>query len=78
MISRAEDQQCYYAPLSVTDPSPKGSVDIRTGSRIRKIVLSPNDETTAFILEDYRQGETILKMELYHTEDILKFLPTPR
>lgn len=50
-------------------------VDTRVESRIRKVVVSPDDEFTAFILEEHRQEERILKIGLYRIEDMLRFLP---
>lgn len=51
-------------------------VDTRVQSRICKIVVSPNDEMTAFILEEPRQGHTVLKLGLYRTDDMLSLMPT--
>ena len=34
--------------------------------------MSPNDEITAFILEEYRDGKRALRLALLHTHDILK------
>lgn len=40
--------------------------------------MSPDDEVTAFILEELRQGEHILKIALYRTEDMLRVVPQKR
>lgn len=38
--------------------------------------MSPNDDITAFILEEIRQGKEILKIAVYRTEDLMRSLPT--
>lgn len=38
--------------------------------------MSPNDDITAFILEEIRQGKEISKIAVYRTEDLMGSLPT--
>ena len=45
---------------------------IKTESPVRRVVVSPNDEITAFLLEVFRDGKRSLRVALYHTQDILE------
>ena len=62
--------QCFFAPLSSTDPSLRHWIDTEVKSRIRKLAMSPNDNLTAFILEEHRRGGVIKKIGLYRREDM--------
>ena len=72
----AHESQCQYSRLSDTSPLRQLSIDPGAKLRICKVVLSPNDEITAFILVETRQGKENPKLAVYRTKDILSSLPT--
>ena len=73
MLTYADFDQCSYLPLSTgaRDNLSRHDRNASVKCRIRKVVISPNDEITAFVLEDSRQGKKTLRVALYHTQDLI-------
>lgn len=65
-------RQCYYVCISDTSSSNQGHVKTRIESPVRRVVVSPNDKITAFLLGGFRDGKRSWRLALHHTEDILK------
>lgn len=69
--------QFLYLP-----PSREENVDRCHGSpnvkcRILKVIISPDDQITAFVLEDFQRGTQTWRVALYHTHELLG-LPTSK
>ena len=50
----------------------EGYFRTRVEMPIRRVVVSPNDEVTAFMLETIQEGKRALRLALYPTQEILK------
>lgn len=64
-----------YLPLSIEEDIDRCDRDTNVNYRIRKVLVSPNDQITAFVLEGSQQGMKALRVALYLTHDLLG-LPT--
>lgn len=77
ILTLADFFQISYLPLSTEDKVDRVDVYTNLKCRIRKVVISPNDQITAFVLEDSQQEVNKWRLALYRTQDLLD-LPTPR
>lgn len=71
MTNDTDGFQCCYIPLSKTDSSFQHHVQTKVEAPIRKAVMSPNDEITAFLVEEKHRGITNMRLDLFHADEIL-------
>ena len=66
---------CYqfaYLSLSTEENIDRFDRDTKVRWRIRRVVISPDDQITAFVLEDSRQANRrSSRVAIYRTEDLL-------
>ena len=60
-----------YLLLSEEGDMDRYDGDTKVKCRVQKVVISPSDEVTAFVLETSQQGRKTLRVALYHTHDLL-------
>lgn len=77
VLTLADFFQISYLPLSTEDKVDRVDVYTNVKCPIRKVVISPNDQITAFVLEDSQQEVKRWRLALYRTQDLFD-LPTSR
>lgn len=67
--------QFAYLPLTTERGIDRFDRDTKVRWRIRRVVISPDDQTTAFVLEDsrheYKNEYKNSRVAIYRTEDLL-------
>lgn len=71
MHAYADYYQFTYLFLSTEEDIDRFDRDTKVRSRIRRVVVSPDDQITTFVLEDSRHGNKNSRVAMYRTQDIL-------
>ena len=70
MHAHADCYQFVYMHLSSEEDIERFDRNTKVKCRIRRVVLSPNDQITAFVLEESRHGKEKSIVAVYRTQDL--------
>lgn len=71
MHAYADYYQFTFLSLSTEEQIDRFDRDTKVRCRIRRVVVSPDDQITAFVLEDSRHGNKNSRVAIYRTQDFL-------
>ena len=60
---------CFH--LSTEEDIDRFDRDTKVRCRVRRVVVSPDDQITAFVLEESRNGNKESRVAIYRTQDLL-------
>ena len=69
--AHADCYQFVYLHISTEEDIERFDIDTKVKCRIRRVVLSPDDQIAAFLLEDTRHGNESSRVAIYRTQDLL-------
>ena len=67
----ADCNQFVYLYLSPEKSVGRFDIDTKVRCQIRRVIVSPNDLITVFVLEDPRHGYNKSRVAIYRTKDLL-------